>query len=65
LMIYSNNLKEHQKHVTKILQHLKEINLQANIDKDEFHVFETKFLAMIIERNEIRMNSVKIKIIIE
>jgi hypothetical protein len=64
-MIYSDNLKEHQKHVTKVLQRLREIDLQADIDKCEFHVFETKFLEMIIERDEIRMNSVKIKVIVE
>jgi hypothetical protein len=60
LIIYSNNLKEHQKHVRKMLQHLREIDLQTNIDKCEFHVFETKFLDMIIERDEIRMNLAKI-----
>jgi hypothetical protein len=65
LVIYSDNLKKHQQHVKKVLQRLREIELQTNIDKCEFHVFETKFLSMIIERNEIRMNSAKIRVIVE
>jgi hypothetical protein len=48
-----------------MLQRLREIELQANVDKCEFHVFETKFLSLIIERDEVRMNSAKIQIIIE
>jgi hypothetical protein len=60
LIIYNNNLKEHQEHVRKVLQRLREIELQTDIDKYEFHVFETKFLSMIIERDEIKMNSTKI-----
>jgi hypothetical protein len=65
LIIYSDNLKEHQKHIRKVLQRLKEIELQTNIDKCEFHVLKTKFLDMIIKKDEIRMNSAKIKIIVE
>jgi hypothetical protein len=65
LIIYSDNLQNHQKHVKKVLQRLKEIELQANIDKCEFHVFEIKFLELIVERDEIRMNSAKIRVIIE
>jgi hypothetical protein len=65
LIIYNNNLKEHQKHVRKILQRLREIDLQTDIDKCEFHVFETKFLGMIIERDEIRMNLAKIQVIVK
>jgi hypothetical protein len=60
LIIYSDNLQNHQKHVKKVLQRLREIDLQANINKCEFHVFETKFLNLIVERDEVRMNSAKI-----
>jgi hypothetical protein len=65
LIIYSDNLQDHQKHVRNVLQRLREIELQANVDKCEFHVFETKFLSLIIERNEVRMNSAKIQVIVE
>jgi hypothetical protein len=60
LIIYNNSLQNHQKHVKKVLQRLREIDLQANIDKCEFHVFETKFLNLIIKRDEIKMNLAKI-----
>jgi transposase InsO family protein len=65
LVIYSDNLKEHQEHVRKVLQRLREIGLQADIDKCEFHVPETKFLGMIIGRDGIRMDPAKIKAIVE
>jgi hypothetical protein len=65
LIIYSDNLQNHQKHVKKMLQRLREIDLQAKIDKYEFHVFETKFLDLIIKRDEVRMNSAKIQAIVE
>jgi hypothetical protein len=63
LIIYSDNLQDHQKHVRKVLQRLREIELQANIDKCEFYVFETKFLDLIVERDEVRMNSAKIQLV--
>jgi hypothetical protein len=65
LIIYSDNLQNHQKYIKKVLQRLREIDLQANIDKCEFHIFETKFLDLIIKRDEVRINSVKIQAIIE
>jgi hypothetical protein len=65
LIIYSDNLQNHQKHVKRMLQRLREIELQANIDKCEFHVFETKFLDLIVERDEIKINSAKIRAIVE
>ncbi len=49
----------------KILQRLRETNIQADVDKCEFHITETKFLDMIMRRDEIKMNLEKIKAIIE
>jgi hypothetical protein len=51
--------------VRKILQRLREVNIQADVDKCEFHTIETKFLDMIVKRDEIKMNSEKIRAIIE
>jgi hypothetical protein len=65
LIIYSDNLQNHQKQIKKVLQRLREIELQANIDKCEFHVFETKFLDLIMRRDEVKMNSAKIQVIVE
>jgi hypothetical protein len=65
IIVYSNSKKEHIQHVRKILQRLRETNIQADVDKCEFHITETKFLEMIVRRDEIKMNSEKVKTIIE
>jgi transcriptional regulator NrdR family protein len=65
IIVYSNNKKEHIQHVRKILQRLREANIQANVNKCEFHIIETKFLDMIVGRDDIKINSEKIKAIVE
>jgi hypothetical protein len=65
IIVYSNNKKEHIKHVRKILQRLRETNIQTDVDKCEFHIIETKFLEMIIDRDDIKMNFEKIRTIVE
>ncbi len=65
IIVYSNSKKEHIKHVRKILQRLREAEIEADVDKCEFHITETKFLEMIVKRDEIKMNSEKIKAIVE
>jgi hypothetical protein len=65
IIVYSNNKKKHIQHVRKILQRLREANIQANVNKCEFHIIETKFLNMIVDRDEIKMNLEKIKAIVE
>jgi hypothetical protein len=65
IIVYSNSKKEHIQHVKKILQRLRETNIQTNVDKCEFHTTKTKFLEMIINRDDIKMNSEKIKAIVE
>ncbi len=49
----------------KILQRLREANIQADVNKCEFHIIETKFLEIIVSRDDIKMNSEKIKIIMK
>ncbi len=65
IIMYNNSKKEHIKHVKKILQRLRETNIQVDIDKCEFHIIEIKFLEMIVRRDEIKMNLEKVKTIIE
>ncbi len=47
-----------------ILNRLREANLQINIRKCKFNVKETVFLKIIVLKQNLRMNLVKIKIII-
>ncbi len=49
----------------KIFQRLRETIIQTNVDKCEFHIIETKFLKMIMNRDDIKMNLEKIKAIVE
>jgi nicotinic acid phosphoribosyltransferase len=65
IIVYSNSKKKHIKHVQKILQRLREAEIQIDVDKCEFHITETKFLEMIVERDEIKMNLEKIRAIVE
>jgi DNA polymerase III gamma/tau subunit len=44
IIVYNNSKKEHIKHVRKILQRLREANIQADVNKCEFHITEIKFL---------------------
>ncbi len=48
ILIYSNSKIEHIEHVKKILQRLKNVELQINIDKCEFSIHEIKYLELII-----------------
>ncbi len=65
ILIYNNFKKEHVKHVKKMLQRLRDADLQVDIDKRKVFVYETKYLNLIVRRNEIRMNLFKIEIILQ
>jgi hypothetical protein len=65
IIVYSNTKKDHIQHVRKILQRLRETNIQVDVNKCEFHITETKFLEMIVDRDDIKMNLEKVRVIIE
>jgi hypothetical protein len=65
IIVYSNSKKKHIRHVRKILQRLREANIQTDVNKCEFHITETKFLEMIVDRDDIKMNFEKMKAIVE
>jgi hypothetical protein len=65
IIVYSNSKKKHIQHVRKILQRLREANIQVDVDKCEFDIIETKFLKMIVDRDDIKMNLEKIRTIVE
>ncbi len=47
-----------------ILNHLREADLQVNIQKCEFNVEETVFLEVIVSEQDLCMNSIKVKVIV-
>jgi hypothetical protein len=65
IFIHSNFKKKHIKYVKKILQRLRNADLQIDIDKCEFSIHEIKYLNLIVDRDEIRMNSEKIETILQ
>jgi hypothetical protein len=65
ILIYNNSKAEHIEHVKKILQRLKDVELQTNIDKYEFSMHEIKYLNLIVERDKIRMNLEKVETILQ
>ena len=62
-LIYSSNLKEHKEHVQLVLAKLCGFGIQADVDKCEFHVTETKYLGLIISTESIKMDPAKIEAI--
>ena len=47
-----------------ILDRLREADLQIDIQKCEFNVEETVFLEVIVSEQDLRMNSIKVKVIV-
>ena len=65
IMIYSEIEAEHKIHVKRVLQKLHEVSLQADITKCAFHVKEVPYLELIIITEGVKMNSVKVSIIVK
>ncbi len=64
ILIYSKTQWEHKKHVKMILNRLWEADLQVNIWKCKFDIKETVFLKVIVSEQDLRMNSIKVKVIV-
>ncbi len=64
ILIYSKTQKKHRQHVKMILDRLRDADLQINIQKCEFNVEETVFLEVIVSEQDLHMNSIKVKAII-
>ena len=61
MLIYSDNLKEHRKHVQKVLERLKDAGLFLKLSKCEFHMQEVEFLGFVIGINGVRMDPAKVE----
>ncbi len=65
IIIYSKILKKHKQHVWLILNRLREIDLQIDINKCKFHVQKIIFLELLMSIEELKMNSQKIQAVVE
>ncbi len=63
ILIYSKILKEHRTHVKEVLDKLRKVDLQINIDKCKFKIQKISFLELLIFINDLRMNSRKVDVI--
>lgn len=65
ILIYSDSLEEHRKHVKQVFEALCGTGLQLDIKKCEFEVPEVKYLGMIISTSGVKVDPQKIKCIID
>ena len=63
ILVYSNNKKEHQEQIWKVLAKLKEAGLYAKVEKCEFSVEKTTFLGFVISTDGIEMDPAKVEAI--
>lgn len=65
ILIYSDDLEKHTKHVKMILNKLQEAGLYVKGEKCEFHTTSTTFLGFIISPTGISMDPAKVKAVQE
>ncbi len=63
ILIYSKILKKHRTYVKEVLNKLREVDLQINIDKCKFKIQKISFFKLLIFINDLRMNSQKADVI--
>jgi hypothetical protein len=60
ILIYSNNLHDHQNHVFKVLEALSEAGLHLKPEKCEFHQQQVKYLGFIISTSGTKIDLAKV-----
>ena len=65
ILIYSENEKNHEKHMKKVLRKLQEKKLYFKSKKCEFYKQQVKYLKYIVTTEKLEMNSEKIKVMIK
>ena len=60
ILIYSQNLSEHQDHVKSVLQRLREHGLQVDISKCSFEATQVTYLGLIVSTKGISMDPKKV-----
>jgi RNase H-like domain found in reverse transcriptase/Reverse transcriptase (RNA-dependent DNA polymerase)/Integrase zinc binding domain/Chromo (CHRromatin Organisation MOdifier) domain len=64
LLIYSNTLEEHKRHVRLVLERLQEAGLYIKPQKCQFHVKKVSFLGFMISSDGIHMDPAKVEAIL-
>jgi transposase InsO family protein len=63
ILIYSENVAEHEAQVKKVLQRLRDAGLQADVKKCEFGVTRTKYLGFIVSTDGIEVDPEKVSVV--
>ena len=63
ILIYSNNMSEHHRHVKEVFKCLHKTGLYAKAEKCEFHSESVKYLEYILSPSGLTMSDDKVKII--
>jgi len=64
ILIYLNDEFKHEIYIKLIIQKLQKTDLQANIIKCKFHITQVSYLELIIIIEKIKMNLIKMNIIV-
>jgi len=65
ILIFSDNLKDHRKHVCSVLQALQDAGLQLDIKKCKFETTEVTYLGMIVSTSGVKMDPLKVQCILD
>jgi hypothetical protein len=65
ILIYSQNEQEHEEHLRKVLQRLRDCQLYAKLSKCEFWISEVLFLGHIINREGLDVDPKKVTTILD
>jgi hypothetical protein len=65
ILIYSQNEQEHEEHLRKVLQRLRDCQLYAKLSKCEFWISEVLFLGHIINRDGLDVDPKKVVAILD
>src|SRR6266571_5829361 len=63
ILIYSNNLVDHWKHIKEVLRRLRKNGLYAHANKCKFHSERVEYLRYILSPEGLSMDQAKIKVI--
>src|SRR5580692_3178868 len=61
ILIYSENLEDHRRHVREVFERLRRFSLYANLKKCSFFQTEVEFLGFIVGREGIRMDPKRVE----
>ena len=65
ILIYSDDMSQHKKHVKEVLRRLRQHGLYANAEKCEFHKDTVEYLGFILSPNGLLMSKEKVQTIID